>query len=135
MTKSLEVMGVLVCAVAMLSASNRVQLGSFQEGKITSVEKQEVMEPAYSGGDNPSDAPLQSQSYAYNIGVETGCATYVAHFESPYDYLPSAFSANREVPVRVSKHTMDFDLGYREMQMRIIRHKGGKAASCSGLEK
>jgi len=126
----LSAMVLLLLAVPVLNASHTARSNGFQPATITSVQMQEVTEPPYSGGDNPSDAPLQSQYYAYNVGVKTACATYVTRYESPYDYLPEAFRANHQMPMRVEKRALDFDLGYREMQMNIIRHKTDKDANC-----
>ena len=121
---------VCLCMLTMpVVASTSAASAGYQPATITSVQKMEVTEPPYSGGDNPSDAPLQSHSYAYNVRVKTGCGTYIAHYESPYDYLPSAFAPNHELPVRVVKGAMQFDLGYRTVQMTVTKHKDD--ASCS----
>lgn len=125
-------LSVIVCVAmlmtSILQASTSTPGAGFQPAAITSVHRVEVTEPAYSGGDNPSDAPLESHSYAYDVGVKTACAIYVAHYESPYDYLPSAFAANHEIPMRLAKGTMQFDLGYRQVQLTITKHK--KEAHC-----
>lgn len=125
----------LAGSLPVLSASNLERENPFQPATITSVRMQEVEQPAYSGGDNPSDAPLRSEYFAYDITVHTGCDAYVAHYESPYDYLPDAFAANHQIPVRVGKHTVDFDLAYRQMQMNLVHHKAIKDASCSVAHK
>jgi hypothetical protein len=132
MTRFLTALCLSQLAAAVLFAKNTTESSKYQPATITSVQRQAETEPAYSGGDNPSDAPLESQYYAYNVGVKTSCGTYVTRFESPYDYLPSAFSANRALPVRVGKNTMNFDLGYRQMQMNIIHRRTDKSSSCSG---
>jgi hypothetical protein len=123
-----------VC-LPVLSASNLERENSFQPATITRVHKQEVEQPAYSGGDNPSDAPLRSEYFAYDIAMHTACEAYVAHYESPYDYLPDAFADNHQMPVRIGKHTVDFELGYRQMQMNIIHHKAINDAGCSAAHK
>ena len=122
----------LLCGMAVpaLHANSTRQAKSFETAAILSVHKQELQEPPYYGGDNPSDAPLQSEVFAYEVAVRTACGTYVARYESPYDYLPSAFAANSRMPVQVGKHNISFDLGYRQMQMPIEHRKRGKNANC-----
>jgi len=123
---------VLLCGIAVstLQASPTPQPKPFEPATIVSVRKQELQEPPYYGGDNPSDAPLQSEIYAYDVAVRTGCGTFVAHYESPYDYLPAAFTANSQMPVQVGKHNIAFDLGYRQMLMPIAHRKKDKNMNC-----
>ena len=113
---------------SILQASTSTPSAGFQLATITSVHRVEVTQPVYSGGDNPSDAPLESHFYAYDVGVKTECATYVGHYESPYEYLPSVFATSHEIPMRLAKGAMQFDLGYRQMQMTVTKHK--KEANC-----
>lgn len=122
----------LLCGIAVpaLHASPRQQPKPFETAEILSVHKQQLQEPPYYGGDNPSDAPLQSEVFAYEVGVRTACGTYVARYQSPYDYLPSAFAADNRMPVQVGKHNISFDLGYRQMQMPIEHRKKDKNANC-----
>ena len=117
------------------SASSSKPHNPFLPATIVDVEKQQVVEPPYSGGDNPSDAPLQSVFYAYQVAVHTTCNTYVARYESPYDYFPEAFAANHEIPVQVEKGSVNFDLGFRQMRMAIIRHKTDTDPSCRAMRK
>jgi hypothetical protein len=127
---------VIVCLLAggvaapAAEASATPQSNRFQPATILSVHKQEVGEPAYTGGDNPSDAPLQSEVYAYDVALRTVCGTYVAHFESPYDFLPAAFAPDHQLPVRIGKYDVSFDLGYREMRMNLVHRKADKGADC-----
>ena len=117
------------------SASRSKPANPFLPATIEQVEKLQVVEPPYSGGDNPSDAPLQSVFYAYQVAVHTTCNTYVARYESPYDYFPEAFAASHEIPVQVEKGFVNFDLGFRQMRMAIIRHKTDKDPSCHAMRK
>jgi hypothetical protein len=122
----------LVCAFACpaLRASSTAQPKPFEPATIVSVHKQEIEEPPYYGGDNPSDAPLQSEVYAYDVAVHTACGVYVARWEAPYDYFPQAIAVNRQMPVRIGKHDIAFDLGYRQMQMPIAHRHKDKSANC-----
>jgi len=101
------------------------------------VQKSEVQPPTASGSDNPSDAPLHSESYTYEVAVRVNCGTYVGRYESSYDYFPAAFVPEHTLPVRITKHVLYFNLpGDREMQMNIVRHKEDKQMACSkGNEK
>lgn len=123
---------VLLCGIAIpaIHASSTAQPKPFETAAILSVHKQELHEPPYYGGDNPSDAPLQSEVFAYEVAVRTACGTYVTRYESPYDYLPSAFTENSHLPLQVGKHNISFDLGYRQMQMPIEHRKKDKNANC-----
>jgi hypothetical protein len=135
-----EIMKYVLMACAFLFLSNgqslyatkvRDQTNSYQQGTILSVEKRNVQSPGYNGGNNPSDAPLQSEFYAYDILVRLDCGTYVAHYESPIDYLPSAFAANQAVHVRVTKHFMYFNLPLEgESKMAIGHRKKARSAPC-----
>jgi len=116
--------------IPAMHASSTAPPKLFETAAILSVHKQQLYEPPYYGGDNPSDAPLQSEVFAYEVAVRTTCGTYVARYETPYDFLPSAFAANRQMPVKVGKHKISFDLGYRQMQMPIERSKKDKDANC-----
>lgn len=120
---------VLVVTMSALSAkAKEVQSKGFQQGTVVSVERQEVVSPnqcCYSG----SDAPLQTQYYAFDVSVRVGCGTYVGRYESYIDYLPSAFSANKEIPVRLTKHVMYFDVP-GDMKMGIVRRSIDHAVPC-----
>lgn len=117
------------------SANSSKPPDPFLPATIEHVEKLQVVEPPYSGGDNPSDAPFESVFYAYQVAVHTTCNTYVARYESPYDYLPEAFAASHEIPVQVEKGSVNFDLGFRQMRMAIIRHKTDKDPGCHAMRK
>ena len=81
---------------------------------------------------SPTDAPLQPTEYADDIGIRLGCEVYVGRYESAIDYLPSAFTPNHSVNVRIQKHILYVTLsGDREVKMSIIRHVRAKDASCA----
>jgi hypothetical protein len=103
----------------------------YQQGTILSVEDHEVRSPEYSGGSNPSDEPLSSAVYVYDIAVQVDCGTYLAHYESPIDYLPSAFAAHQPIAVHVAKHFLYFRLPVAgEMKMAIRHRKIAQVWSC-----
>ena len=111
-------------------ASPVAQSKSFQTATIVNIRKHQAEEPPYDGGDNPSDAPLQTEVFVYDVVLRTACGTYVARYKSAYDYLPDALAANRRMPAQVGKHNIVFDLGDRQMQMPIAHSKKGKTADC-----
>jgi len=130
-TKAYLSVFVLVVTMSALSAkAKQVQSKGFQQGTVVSVERQEVMSPdqcCYSG----TDAPLQTQYYAFDVSMRVGCGTYVGRYESYIDYLPSAFGANKEIPVRLTKHVMYFDVpGEPDMKMGIVRRKTDRGVPC-----
>lgn len=99
-----------VVAAPLLNAStNGEQPNEYQQGTVLSVEKQVVRSPdlgIYSG----TDIPLQSVHYAYDVSLRVGCVTYQGRYETPLDYLPSAFSPGKSIQVRLTKHAMNFDV-------------------------
>jgi hypothetical protein len=117
--------------VSMLSASPmQVQSKLYQPGTVLSVDRQEVTSPnqcCYSG----SDSPVQTEYYAYDVSVRVACVTYVGRYETPFDYLPSAFGPNKTIQVRLTKHILYFEVpGDKEMKMGIIHHSNDRAAPC-----
>src|SRR5580700_4352630 len=85
-----------------LSAS--VQKPGYLTATVVSVESQE--NPSNHVGSNPSDAPLQSEIYTYEIGIRLGCTIYRTHYDSAFDYLPSVFAANHPIQIYPRKRVM-----------------------------
>lgn len=98
---------------------------AFVQGTVIRVEMRKEYSPAYTmGGSNPSDAPLTSRFYVYEVAVRVDCKTYVGRYETPFHYLPSAFSANRPIQVRLTRHVLYFDFpDDPEMRMGIVRRR------------
>jgi len=117
-------------AVPCVYASSNLQAKSLETATVVSIHRQELLEPLYYGGDNASDAPLQSQAFSYDVAVRTACQTYVTHYESPYDYFPTAIAVNSQIPIRVEKHDIAFDLGFRQMRMPIAHISKAKTLDC-----
>ena len=110
--------------VPMLNASPaRSKANPFVQGTVIEVQKQKVYFPDYAiGGSNPSDAPLTSRYYAYQVSVRVDCKTYVGRYETPFNYLPSEFTPNQPIQVHLTKHVMYFDLpNDPDMRMGIVR--------------
>jgi hypothetical protein len=94
-------------------------------------EDKHLSESNYAGG-SPSDAPVQAEDCSYDIGIGLNCNIYSGRDESATDYLPSAFSPNRAVDVRLQKHVMYASLpdGDREVKMGIVGHSRLKEMGC-----
>ena len=124
----------IVSAVAVPSATGQTKPS--QEGIIVNVNKQDVAVPPIRAGANPDHAPLQSHSYLYNVSVQLNCDIYVGRYESEFDDLPDALSANNHVPIRITKHVMYLDFPGEPVQMQIVRHQVSHADACGqGLAK
>ena len=129
--KSCVVILALVVMMLPPSASAKLQQSKdYQQGTVLNVDRQEVTSPnqcCYSG----TDAPMQTSYYAYEVSVRIGCGTYVGRYETAFDFLPSAFSPNQTVQVRLTKHLLYFDLaGEREMKMGIVHRSKGHESAC-----
>lgn len=129
-----RVFSILVCVacstIAMHAKSQQVS-SAVQSVTVLSVQSETDVQPSYSGGDNPSDAPLRSEVYSYDVAVRSSCGTLVTRYQSPYDYFPSAFAPNAQIPARITKHEVDFDLpSGREMKMPIVSRKRSAATGC-----
>jgi len=114
------VMVPMLNGAAALGASN-----PYVQGTVVDVQKHRVYSPDYMmGGSNPADAPLTSPYYAFEVSVRIDCKTYVGRYETPFNYLPSVFSVNQPIQLRLTKHVMHFDLPYDpDMRMGIIRRR------------
>jgi hypothetical protein len=102
---------------------------AYVQGTVVGVQQHKAYSPeATLGGSNPSDAPLTSRYYAYEVSVRVDCETYVGRYETPFKYLPSAFTTDQPIQVRLTRHVMYFDLpNDPDMRMGIVR----RSSSCS----
>jgi hypothetical protein len=120
----------LTCCATVHAKSQNV-LRPIQQVTVTQVTQTEEERPFYCGGDNPSDAPLRSEVYSYEVAVRSECSTFVSRYQSPYDYFPSAFSTNAQLPARITKHDIYFELpSGREMKMPIVKKRPSSAPGC-----
>jgi hypothetical protein len=93
------------------------------QGTVVEVHKQRVQSPEYQfGSGNPSDAPLASQYYAFEVSIRVDCETYVGRYTTPFNYLPGTFTVDRPIQFRLTKHVMYFELqnGW-DVRMGIVR--------------
>jgi hypothetical protein len=113
----------------LLASAHAATKQEYQSATVVSVESHET--PSSYAGSNPSDAPLHSEVYSYDIGIRLGCTVYRTRYESAFDYLPSVFAANHPVEVKPQKHVMYVSLpGDREVRMAIGGRSGVKDISC-----
>ena len=113
----------------MCTLTAKTKETGYQTAIVVSVEKYNAP-TTYIG--SPSDAPLQPEVYAYDIGVRLNCDVYVGRYESSTDYLPAVFAANHDVDVRMQKHVMYVSLpfGDRVVKMGIVGHHHLLENSC-----
>jgi hypothetical protein len=97
----------------------------FIQGTVLYVQEQRAQSPGYTvGGSNPSDAPLTSSYYVFEVSLRADCEIYTGRYETALNYLPLAFSAGRSISVRLTRHILYFDLpDAPEMKMGIVRRK------------
>jgi hypothetical protein len=100
------------------------------QGTVVQVQKHRVEFPEYQfGSGNPSDAPLASRYYAFEVSIRVDGKTYVGRYTTPFNYLPSAFTPDQPIQLRLTKHGMYFELpdGW-DVRMGIVR----RIDSCRG---
>ena len=113
MKKTWMVSGLILSAllVYLHADTKRESHDQYQTATVVSVDKH-APESSYVGG-SPSDAALQANDYSYDIGIRLNCNIYVGRYQSPTDYLPSVFSLQHSVDVRLQKHIMYVSLPER----------------------
>jgi len=112
--------------VPILSASPaRGPSNPYVQGTVVEVQRQKLYSPDYAiAGSNPSDTPLTSRYYAYEVSVRVDCKTYVGRYETPFNYLPAEFTPTRPIQVHVTKHVLYFDLPTdADMRIPIVRRR------------
>jgi hypothetical protein len=100
----------------------------YQSETVISVGRHAI--PSNSDDGDPSDAPLQSQVYSYDIGIRIGGTVYRTSYVSAFDDLPTVFIANHSVQVNLKRHILYVELpGERAVQMAIESRSGVKSVS------
>jgi hypothetical protein len=127
--KKLTMLLAVVCCGLLTYLSANTKEG-YQQATVVKVDKYEA--PSMYVGGSPSDAPLQAEVYAYDIGLKIECDFYVGRYQSPTDYLPSIFAKNHTVDVRVQKHILYVSLPEtdRDVKMGIVKHNRLKDQNC-----
>jgi hypothetical protein len=128
MRKSLALLAVVTgVLLASMYASTKSE---HQSATVISVESHET--PSNYAGSNPSDAPLQSEVYSYDIGIRLGCTVYRTRYDSAFDYLPSVFAPNHAVNVNLQKRVLEVSLpGDRTVRMAIDGRNSVKDQTCT----
>jgi hypothetical protein len=122
--KSLEItIPVILVALPMFYVSPSRNVKEYVQGTVVQVESHQAESPAYTvGGSNPSDAPLSSRYYVYEVSIRVGCETYVGRYATSFHYLPSEFAPAQRLEFRLTKHVMYFEVPYTAgLRMGIIR--------------
>ena len=124
------ILAVVVFAPLLAALAKDQPDAGFQRGTVLKVERQEVRSPdtcCYSG----TDAPLQSEYYAFEVSVRVGCTIYEGRYETPFDYFPSAFSPGKSIQVRPTKHTLYLDTPiWNDTKIPVVRRTTDRAAPC-----
>jgi hypothetical protein len=122
--KPLEItIPLILVALPMFYVSPSRNAKEYVQGTVVDVASHQVESPAFTvGGSNPSDAPLTSRYYVYEVSIRVGCETYVGRYETPFHYLPSAFAPAQRLRFRLTKRVMYFEIPYSAgIRMGIIR--------------
>jgi hypothetical protein len=93
---------VLVIVTAASAQSSR----SGESGKIVSVRKLASEVTSFLG--SPSDAPLQANTFIYEVTVRVDDSILVARYESGIDYLPGSLMSRKSVTIRTEDHRVHF---------------------------
>ena len=114
----------------LLASAHAAAKQEYQSATVVSVESHET--PSNYAGSNPSDAPLQSEVYSYDIGIRLGCTVYRTRYDSAFDYLPSVFAPNHPIEVNAHKRVVYVSFpGDRTVRMAIGSRSGVKDTSCA----
>ena len=121
----INIAALVVVAPTLCASKTQHTSDAYVQGTVVEVEKHKVYSPEYTmGGSNPSDAPLTSRYYAFEVSVRVDCKTYVGRYDTPFNFLPSAFTPNRPIQLRLTRHVMYFDLPYEpDVRMGIVRRR------------
>lgn len=130
MKRTLALIAVLLPLVLVyVHANAKTTQAGYEPATVVSVDKRASYATSI---DSPTDAPLQSETYSYDIGIRLNCNVYIGRYESAIDYLPSVFAPNHKVDVRLEKHLMYVSLPEtdRIVKMGIVSHKHLKDNAC-----
>jgi hypothetical protein len=114
----------LLTTGAMANASSN-RGSRYVQGTVVKVQQHRMQSPDYAfGAGNPSDAPLTSRYYGFDVVVRVGCTSYVGHYETAFNYLPSIFTPDGKIEMRLTKRVMYFDLpNYPDFRIGIVHRK------------
>ena len=109
---------VAVCLPAAFAKTSQPK--GYLQATVVSVNKHEQSTTVI--GDNPTDAPLPDpETFAYDISVHVNCGTYVGRYQSWYDYVPSLFTPNQKIQLRLTRNMMFVPVpNQKEIEMSIV---------------
>ena len=100
---------VVICTLPWSAHGAHLKAKEQVQGQIVEVQKRRVQSPQYTvGGSNPSDAPLVSRYYEFQVAIRVGCMTYIGSYDTPFNYAP--FTADQRIAFRLTKHVMYFNV-------------------------
>ena len=103
------IIAVFVVAAPIFYAHAVHKKEEWVQGQVVEVQKHRAQSPEYTmGGSNPSDAPLTSRYYEFEVSIRVGCQTFVGTYQTPFNYLP--FTPDQRIQFRLTKHVMYFDV-------------------------
>jgi hypothetical protein len=114
--------------LAMFSTATfaMVRSADATQGTIVSVQKSTVVTPETNTG-NPTDNPLQTQYYRYDISVKVGDGLYVGRYDSAFDDLSDSLAPDHVVSIRLQKGVMSLDSQGDSLKTTIVSHKRDKS--------
>jgi hypothetical protein len=84
-------------------------------------------------GSNPTDAPLRSEVYQYDVWLKVDCTIYVGRYRSSFDQPPLVFAPERHMDLRVEKHVLYASVpGGGDAKLSVLRHGPASAGLCRG---
>jgi hypothetical protein len=127
MKKSFMLFAFVSCV--LLASMQATTKPEYQPAKVVSVESHET--PSNYAGSNPSNAPLQSEVYSYDIGIRLGCTVYRTRYDSAFHHLPSVFAPNHPIEINLRKRAIEVSLpGDRMVRIGIDGRRSVKDESC-----
>ena len=132
MKKVLPLVFLLFAATStILNAQTNAPKKNYQSANVVHIDQH--MMPANPIGGVIDNAGPQLQQYSYDLSLRLGCDIYVARYESPIHYLPSVFSPNHNVTVRLDGDAMDVSLPdtHRDLKLGIVSSQRAGDPACA----
>ena len=114
--------GALMLAMLSTTTFTMLRAADATQGTIVNVQKSTVVTPETNTG-NPTDNPLQTDYYRYDISVKVGDVIYVGTIDSALDDLADSLAPDHVVSVRLQKGVMSLDSQGDSFKTTIVSHK------------
>jgi len=130
MTRVLSIVAFMLVLPALNASPTHIKPSEYVRGTVVGIQEHRAQSPDFgTAGSNPSDAPLTTRYYAYEVSIKVDCTTYTGRYETPFRYLPSAFTRGNPIQFRLTRHVMYFDLPNNpDLRFGII-HRGPACAA------